>query len=83
MNFDLFNMTQIQEAVRALKQDGVIAYPTDTVYGVGCDAFNRGAVERIFKWKHRDLSKPLSVAVSDFEMMEQVAEVSDENRKIC
>lgn len=76
-------MSELQKAVRILKQGGVIAYPTDTVYGIGCNVFNERAVRRVFEIKKRDPRKPLSVAVSDFLMLKEVVEVSEDNRKIC
>ena len=49
----------IAEAVRVMKQGGVILYPTDTVWGIGCDATNAEAVKRVYEIKKRDDSKAL------------------------
>lgn len=49
----------IQNAVNTLKQGGVILYPTDTVWGIGCDATNEAAVAKVFAIKHRSDSKAL------------------------
>ena len=43
--------TQIDAAIKVLKEGGIILYPTDTVWGLGCDATNEKAVEKIFKIK--------------------------------
>jgi tRNA threonylcarbamoyl adenosine modification protein (Sua5/YciO/YrdC/YwlC family) len=51
------NSKQIEEVVRLLRDDGVIIYPTDTVYGIGCDIYNRKAIERIAKIKGLDVGK--------------------------
>lgn len=49
----------IKKAVEVMRQGGVILYPTDTVWGIGCDATNPEAVTRVYKIKHRDDSKAL------------------------
>ena len=50
----------IDQVVAALKQGAVIAYPTDTMYGIGCDIYHQKAVKRIFQIKKREKSKPFS-----------------------
>jgi L-threonylcarbamoyladenylate synthase len=54
----------------------VIAYPTETVYGLGCDATNRQAVERIYAIKQREAGKPMLVLVSSLKMASEFLEVS-------
>ncbi|MBR3732980.1 MAG: Sua5/YciO/YrdC/YwlC family protein, partial [Bacteroidaceae bacterium] len=54
-----FDKEDMAEAVRVLKAGGVILYPTDTVWGLGCDATNAEAVERIYRIKQRQDSKAL------------------------
>ena len=49
----------IDEAVAVLRDGGVILYPTDTVWGIGCDACNEKAVEKVFAIKHRAGAKSL------------------------
>ena len=49
----------IENAVKVLKEGGVILYPTDTIWGIGCDATNPEAVEKVFKIKRRYDSKAL------------------------
>jgi len=73
-------MNQIDKAVKILKNGGVIAYPTETVYGIGANIFDKKAVKKIFELKGRSFDKPLSVAVADFKTIEQLAYVSDKNR---
>ena len=75
-------MDQIEKAVKILEIGGIIAYPTETVYGLGANIFNELAIRRIFEIKRRPINKPISVAVSSFEMLESIACVSLENRKI-
>lgn len=49
----------IKNAIKILKEGGIILYPTDTVWGIGCDATNQKAVARIYEIKHRDDSKAM------------------------
>jgi tRNA threonylcarbamoyl adenosine modification protein (Sua5/YciO/YrdC/YwlC family) len=54
----------IKQASDALKQGAVICYPTDTVYGIGCDIYNQKAVKRIYQIKRRPKNKPFSFMCS-------------------
>lgn len=56
---------QLGRAVGILKEGGVIAYPTDTVYGLGADAFNEAAVSRVYQIKQRPPDQPLPLLLSD------------------
>lgn len=68
----------IQEAVRILREGGVILYPTDTVWGIGCDATNAEAVKRVYAIKQRDDSKALICLVdSDARLQRYVRNVPD------
>ena len=51
----------IKQAVSVLKEGGIILYPTDTIWGIGCDATNQEAVRRIYKLKNREDSKSMLV----------------------
>ena len=66
-------MDIIERAVSVLMHDGLVVYPTETVYGLGADAFSEEAIEKVYEAKKRGLSKPISIAVSDFEMLCAVA----------
>ena len=55
----------IKNAVECLRRGGVIVYPTDTVWGIGCDATNEEAVRRIYAMKHRDDSKSMLCLVDN------------------
>lgn len=72
-------MTQeedIKNAVKVLKEGGVVLYPTDTVWGIGCDATNAEAVAKVYKIKHRDDSKALICLVdSDARLQRYVRNV--------
>ena len=72
-------MTQeedIKNAIKVLREGGVILYPTDTVWGIGCDATNAEAVARVYQIKHRDDSKALICLVdSDARLQRYVRNV--------
>ena len=74
-------MTQeqdIKNAIEAMKKGGVILYPTDTVWGIGCDATNAEAVKRVYEIKQRDDSKALICLVdSDARLQRYVRNVPD------
>ena len=73
----------IEAAVNVLRGGGVILYPTDTVWGLGCDACNGDAVSRLFGIKHRPSAKSMLLLVSDMEMVSHhVASVPDAARHI-
>jgi len=64
---------QIRSAVEILKKGGVVAFPTDTVYGLGVDALNPHAVKRIYEAKRRPLHLPLPLLLSDIAQLNTVA----------
>ena len=65
---------QINEALAILKSGGLILYPTDTVWGIGCDATNADAISKVYALKKREESKALICLVSDFRMLNQYVE---------
>jgi tRNA threonylcarbamoyl adenosine modification protein (Sua5/YciO/YrdC/YwlC family) len=67
----------IDRAVEVLKDDGIIIYPTDTVYGIGCSIFNSSAIERIYQLKHQHKSKTFSFICSDLSHISEYARVSN------
>jgi len=67
----------IRKVVDVLKKGGVIGYPTDTIYGVGCDLFNPEAIKKIHRLKRTDANKPLSFICSDLKDISRYAYVSN------
>ena len=67
----------IKQVVECLKQGGVIIYPTDTTYGIGCDIFNRKGIKQIFQIKQRDKRKPFSFICNDLAEISNYAQVSN------
>lgn len=64
--------TEVHNAFEVIKNGGIILYPTDTVWGIGCDATNEEAVKKIFALKQREESKSMIVLVNGERMMHQV-----------
>lgn len=67
----------IAKAVAALRQGGIIAYPTDTYYGIGCDLMNKKAIEKIYKLKKRDRREPFTFICSDLKNISDYAKVTN------
>jgi len=63
----------IEKASQIISQGGIVVFPTDTVYGIGCNPYNKDAVEKIYKIKSRDFSKPFPVLVYSKEIAERIA----------
>jgi len=66
--------TEINNCLNVLKKGGIILYPTDTVWGIGCDATNYEAVEKIYQLKKRADNKSMICLVKDFKMLNQYIE---------
>ena len=67
--------TEIDKALATLKQGGIILYPTDTIWGIGCDATNTDAIAKIFKLKKRADSKALISLVANKEQLKSITEI--------
>jgi L-threonylcarbamoyladenylate synthase len=74
-------MDSIEKATAVLMHDGIVVYPTETVYGLGADAFSEDAILKVYEAKRRPLGQPISIAVSDFEMLAAVAYVDGSMQK--
>ncbi len=77
VNPDNPQLRLIRQIVECLKQGGVIAYPTDTIYGLGCDIFNKKGVKKIYQIKQRDPRKPFSFICADLSDVSNYAQVSN------
>ncbi len=75
-------MRLIRKAIEVLNEGGIIVYPTDTVYGIGCDLFNKRAIEKIYEIKKRSVKQPFSFVCSDLSDISQYAVVSNHTYKI-
>jgi tRNA threonylcarbamoyl adenosine modification protein (Sua5/YciO/YrdC/YwlC family) len=70
-------MRLVKKAADVLRDGGIIIYPTDTVYGLGCDLSNKKGIERIYELKRRNRKQPLSFICSDLKHISQYAKVTD------
>jgi tRNA threonylcarbamoyl adenosine modification protein (Sua5/YciO/YrdC/YwlC family) len=77
INRDFPQPRLIKKVVQILSDGGVIAYPTDTIYGIGCDIFNKKGIEKIYQIKKREKNKPLSFICADLSDISQYAIVSN------
>jgi tRNA threonylcarbamoyl adenosine modification protein (Sua5/YciO/YrdC/YwlC family) len=67
----------IDQVADCLKSGGIIAYPTDTYYGIGCDIMNKKAIEKVYQIKKRDKKQPFSFICSDLKHISDYAKVSN------
>ncbi len=72
----------IATAVRVLEHDGIIIYPTDTIYGLGCSVLSKKAIQKIYHLKRRERQKPFSFVCADLSMVAQYAVVAKTQYKI-
>jgi tRNA threonylcarbamoyl adenosine modification protein (Sua5/YciO/YrdC/YwlC family) len=68
---------KINRVVAVLQKGGIIIYPTDTIYGLGCDIFNKDAIKKIYQLKKREGHKPMSIICADFKDIAHYAQVSN------
>lgn len=73
----------VQRSADILSRGGAILYPTDTIYGLGADAFSDAAVDTVIAIKGRDQRKPIHCIVADIAMAENYAEFSDDARLLA
>lgn len=62
---------KLEDIIAVLKAGGLILYPTDTIWGIGCDATNAEAVQKVFALKNRSLSKPFILLADSIEMVKR------------
>lgn len=70
-------MDPVEKAAEIIRRDGLVIYPTDTIYGLGADALSDEAILKVYEAKHRPLSMPMSIAVSTSEMIYGLAWVDE------
>jgi L-threonylcarbamoyladenylate synthase len=71
-----------EEVMGTLKAGDIVVFPTDTLYGLAADPFNENSVKKVFIVKDRPFDMPLSIAVSNEKMMESVAVLNDNARRL-
>lgn len=75
--------TEIEEVDKIIKNGGIVVFPTETVYGIGTNGLDEDAVKKLYDVKERALNKPISLLVSDINMINQVAkDITDVEYKL-
>jgi len=67
----MIDIDYFEKCLEVLSQGGTILFPTDTIWGIGCDATNRYAIDKVYTLKNRDRKKPLIVLASDVAMIKR------------
>ena len=76
------NEEGILKASEIIKNGGIVVFPTDTVYGIGCNPYLKESVDKIYKIKNRDRSKPLPLLVYSIEIAEKIVLFDEKTKKI-
>ena len=77
------NKEGIEKASKIIKSGGVVVFPTDTVYGIGCDPYNKEAIQKIYKIKSRESSKSLPILAFSKDVATKIAEFDKNAEKIA
>jgi len=73
----------IGKASKTIKNGGVVVFPTDTVYGIGCDPYNKEAVQKIYRIKSREISKSLPILAFSKDISTKIVEFDKDSEKIA
>ena len=74
---------KLHEASQSLADGNLVVFPTDTVYGIGCNPFSENAIQKLFHAKNRPLTKPINVLISNLDMLNDLAvNISDAEYKL-
>lgn len=77
------NKEELKECIDIIKNGGIVIFPTDTVYGIGCNVWNEDAIKRIFEIKHRNYNKPISVLCSNMKDIQNITlELNEKEKEI-
>jgi L-threonylcarbamoyladenylate synthase len=83
MNVKKVSNSAVQEAAAAVRDSGTVIYPTETCYGIGCDATDPDTIAEIYDIKQRPQEKGLTAVVADLQMAEQYCTLSAAERAAC
>ena len=67
------NENELNECIKIIKNGGIVIFPTDTVYGIGCNCLDDKAINRIFEIKTREYKKPINVLCNDIDDIKKLA----------
>jgi len=73
----------IEKAAKVAKDGGIIVFPTDTVYGIGCNPYNKKSVDKIYQIKDRSKTKPFPVLAYSFDVASEIVEFDKDSKKIA
>lgn len=73
----------IEQASKIIEDGGIVVFPTDTVYGIGCNPYNKESAKKVYEIKSRDFSKPFPVLVYSKEIAHQIAEFDEISEKLA
>ncbi|MDH3677193.1 MAG: L-threonylcarbamoyladenylate synthase [Nitrosopumilus sp.] len=73
----------IEKTSKVVKDGGIIVFPTDTVYGIGCDPYNKNSVDRIYQIKGRSKTKPFPVLTYSIDVASEIVEFDNESKIIA
>ena len=77
------NKEGIEKASKVAKNGGIIVFPTDTVYGIGCDPYNKKSVDKIYQIKHRPKTKPFPILAYSIDVVSEIVEFDKDSKKIA
>ena len=77
------NKESIVKASKIIKSGGIVIFPTDTVYGIGCDPYNKEAVQKIYKIKSREISKSLPILAFSKDVAAKIVEFDKDSEKVA
>ncbi|MBI3254387.1 MAG: Sua5/YciO/YrdC/YwlC family protein [Nitrosarchaeum sp.] len=77
------NKENIAKASEIIKNGGIVVFPTDTVYGIGCNPYNKEAIKRIYKIKSREISKSLPILAFSKEVAAKIVEFDKYSEKVA
>lgn len=72
----------IEQASKIIEDGGIVVFPTDTVYGIGCNPYNKESAKKVYEIKSRDFTKPFPVLVYSKEIASQIAEFDEISEKL-
>ena len=77
------NKESIVKASEIIKNGGIVVFPTDTVYGIGCNPYNKEAIKRIYKIKSREISKSFPILAFSKDVAAKIVEFDKDSEKIA
>lgn len=77
------NKKGIEQASKIISNGGVIVFPTDTVYGIGCNPYNKNSVDKIYSIKKRPREKPFPILAYSMDSVNEIAKIDEDSKKLA